>query len=96
MAEAGRTSVRVVIEGRVHGVGYRDWASGAARGLRLNGWVRNLADGTVEAVFAGSPEAVDAMVERCAQGPRFARVRRVRRTQGPADVPAGFTIAPDG
>ena len=52
----------VMIRGRVQGVGYRDWVEYAALDHGLEGWVRNRRDGSVEAVFAGPAEAVDAMV----------------------------------
>jgi acylphosphatase len=91
---SGRKVVHIVVEGRVQGVGYRDWACGAARGLKLDGWVRNRADGTVEALFAGLPAAVDAMAERCAAGPRLARVRRVRREPWAGSVEPGFAVKP--
>jgi acylphosphatase len=73
-------AVRVVIEGRVQGVGYRAWTERTAISLGLRGWVRNRRDGAVEAVFAGGAAAVDEMVRRCHQGPRSASVRSVRVT----------------
>ncbi|HTL12417.1 MAG TPA: acylphosphatase [Bdellovibrionota bacterium] len=72
-------SVRARIRGRVQGVGYR--ASTAAeverRGGEVRGYVRNLPDGSVEAVFAGPSDAVDAMLEWCRSGPPMARVDAV-------------------
>jgi len=67
----------VVIRGRVQGVGYRAWAEWTALQEDVEGWVRNRRDGSVEAVFAGSAEAVEAMVDACRRGPRGARVERV-------------------
>jgi acylphosphatase len=90
----GRKAVHVVVEGRVQGVGYRDWVCGAARGLKLDGWVRNRADGAVEALFAGPSAAVDAMVGRCADGPRLARVRRMRPEPWTGPVEPGFAVKP--
>jgi len=66
--------VRVLIEGRVQGVWYRGWTVDAARARGLDGWVRNRADGSVEAVFSGPGFQVDAMVEACRQGPPSAHV----------------------
>ena len=68
---------RVVVRGRVQGVGYRAWTEDTAILNGLDGWVRNRRDGTVEAVFAGSAEAVEGMVEACRRGPDSARVDAV-------------------
>ena len=68
---------RVVVDGRVHGVGFRASCAGQARSFGVSGVVRNLPDGRVEAVFEGAPESVAALVAWCERGPRFAHVRRV-------------------
>jgi acylphosphatase len=68
---------RLVIHGRVQGVGYRAFVEEEAATFGLDGWVRNRRDGTVEAVVAGPAEAVDAMVASCRKGPFSARVDRV-------------------
>jgi acylphosphatase len=65
---------RVVIHGRVQGVGYRDWTRHAARGRAIEGWVRNRRDGSVEAVLSGSSDAVSGMIAACRTGPSSARV----------------------
>ena len=70
-------SVQVRIAGRVQGVSFRVWTERRANALGLSGWVRNLADGDVEAVFSGPAEAVDAMLAACREGPRLARVEKV-------------------
>ena len=80
--------VRVVIHGDVQGVGFRAHCQYQALELGLNGWVRNRWDGTVEALFEGSEEAVDAMVRWCHQGPPAAEVARVDVDPAPAE-PAG-------
>ena len=67
-------SVRLRISGRVQGVGYRDWAIEAARGFGLAGWVRNRADGSVEALASGETAKVDRFVDACRHGPRLAFV----------------------
>ena len=78
---------RVVISGRVQGVGYRAWAQYTALDQGLDGWVRNRRDGSVEAVFAGVPETVAAMIEACRRGPPGARVDRLEERDGtPADL----------
>ncbi len=65
---------RLRIQGRVQGVGYRDWLLREAVRLNLTGWVRNRADGSVEAVVAGEEPAVMALLTACRRGPRLARV----------------------
>ncbi|MCR6631225.1 MAG: acylphosphatase [Magnetospirillum sp.] len=69
--------VRVLVEGRVQGVWYRGWTAQTAQALGLSGWVRNLSDGRVEAVFLGPPAAIQAMIDACRQGPPAARVTAV-------------------
>jgi acylphosphatase len=68
---------RFAIYGRVQGVGYRAWTDYTARDHGLEGWVRNRRDGSVEAVFAGPSEVVDAMIAACRHGPRGAWVEGV-------------------
>lgn len=65
---------RVVIRGRVQGVGYRAWVEHQAIRFGLDGWVRNRRDGSVEAVFEGPDNVVAGMVASCRQGPPSARV----------------------
>ncbi len=69
--------VRARIRGRVQGVWYRAWTERTARRLGLSGWVRNRADGSVEAVFCGAPETVTRMLELLHEGPPAARVDSV-------------------
>ncbi|MEM7524210.1 MAG: acylphosphatase [Pseudomonadota bacterium] len=79
------------IAGRVQGVGYRDWLVGAARALRIAGWVRNRADGSVEALIAGPADVVAALELRCADGPRFARISVVEgEVANPEGAPSPF------
>lgn len=68
---------RVVVHGRVQGVFFRDSCRRQAVQHRVSGWVRNRPDGTVEAVFEGDPDAVEALTRWCHQGPASARVERV-------------------
>jgi acylphosphatase len=68
---------RAIVHGRVQGVFFRDTTRRQAASRGLVGWVRNLPDGTVEAVFEGRPEAVEALLSFCREGPRGARVERV-------------------
>ena len=87
-------SKRVVIEGRVQGVWYRGWTVQRATALNLAGWVRNLSDGRVEALFHGAPDQVEAMITACRQGPPAARVRTVA-SEASSEIPApGFHQRP--
>ncbi len=69
-----RTRRRVVVRGRVQGVFFRASTRERAQQLGADGWVRNRSDGSVEAVFEGSPDAVEALVRFCRTGPGIARV----------------------
>lgn len=87
-------TVRVRIEGRVQGVGFRYWTEGVATGLGLSGWVRNRRDGSVEAVFSGPADAVADMLELCRQGPPSSRVDRIDTVEEDDPTPAGFDLMP--
>jgi acylphosphatase len=69
--------VRVVVSGRVQGVFFRARCADEARRLGVGGWVRNLSDGRVEAVFEGEAPAVDTMVSWSRHGPPGAQVAHV-------------------
>ena len=75
----------VTIRGRVQGVGYRAFVDHEARARDLEGWVRNLRDGRVEALLAGPAEVVTAMIAACARGPSLARVDAVQEEAGNPD-----------
>jgi len=68
----------VWIEGRVQGVFFRDETRRQAVARKVTGWVRNLPDGRVEAVFEGEASAVDGMVRWCRQGSSMSRVEEVK------------------
>jgi acylphosphatase len=68
-----------MIAGRVQGVGYRQWFAGEARSLGLTGWVRNRADGRVEAIISGQTDLVERLVAAAQRGPRLAAVSRIER-----------------
>jgi acylphosphatase len=68
---------RVRVHGLVQGVFFRAETRNRARSLGVGGWARNLPDGSVEAVFEGEDERVDAMVRWCRRGPRGAQVEDV-------------------
>jgi len=69
-----RVRTRVLVTGRVQGVGFRWAVEDEARDAGVTGWVRNLPDGRVEAVFEGEEESVRRMVGFCRRGPAVARV----------------------
>lgn len=82
---------RVRILGRVQGVAFRYSTVQQAHRLGVAGWVRNQADGSVEAVFEGPRAAVERMVAWCSEGPPSARVREVRATwDEPLEGLSGF------
>ena len=72
----------VVISGWVQGVGYRAWTEYTALEAGIQGWVRNRRDGSVEALFVGPPDVVDAMIAACREGPRGSRVDRIDQREG--------------
>lgn len=90
----GMRAVRVVIEGRVQGVGFRDWTMREARARGLSGWVRNRREGAVEAVFSGPAEKVRAMIESCRRGPAFAAVTGMTEAPHADPVDSGFRQMP--
>ncbi|KAI9086236.1 hypothetical protein K1719_031690 [Acacia pycnantha] len=85
---------RVVIKGRVQGVWYRNWTIENATQLGLKGWVRNRKDGSVEALFSGSPEAVQEMEQRCRRGPPDAVVTGLEVFPSQDDPGTGFDRKP--
>ena len=87
-------SVRLHITGRVQGVGYRAWMMRRASAFGLRGWVRNRADGSVEALVIGDEDRVAAIVEACREGPLGARVSDVAVSEAADDGSPGFTPKP--
>ena len=87
-----RTRAHVFVTGRVQGVFYRDSTREAARDRGVDGWVRNLDDGRVEAVFEGPTEAVEAMVTWCDKGSPRARVEAVEADYGAPEGFSGFEV----
>ena len=82
---SGSAVRHLVIRGRVQRVGFRAWTEYTALERGLEGWVRNRRDGTVEAVFAGPPQAVAAMIEACRRGPPGAHVDDLDVREGSAN-----------
>ncbi|HDD69040.1 MAG TPA: acylphosphatase [Candidatus Korarchaeota archaeon] len=72
-----KVRAHVFVSGIVQGVFFRANTKRMADQLRVKGWVRNLLDGRVEAVFEGDKEAVEKIIEWCKTGPPLARVDRV-------------------
>ena len=68
---------RVVVHGRVQGVGFRYALARAAQTRGVAGWARNRADGSLEAVFEGDADSVESLIRFCHEGPRGAEVDRV-------------------
>ena len=89
---AERVRRRVVVHGEVQGVFFRDSTREEAARRSVAGWVANRPDGTVEAVFEGSPEAVASVVEWCGSGPPRARVERVEESEEPPEGEDGFRV----
>ena len=83
---------RVTVAGRVQGVFFRSDAHDRARSLRIAGWIRNNADGTVEAVFEGAPEHVESMVDWCRRGPSGAQVEAVEVEWEEPRGESGFAV----
>ena len=84
----------LIISGRVQGVGYRDWLRSEARKLGVSGWVRNRADGTVEALVAGDSVAVEQVIGACHRGPALARVEAIVETEAAMPEQPGFLRLP--
>ena len=76
----------VRVRGRVQAVGYRAFVEDAAAMHSVDGWVRNRRDGSVEAVFAGDPEAVRAVIDACCHGPAGAEVEALEESEGSREL----------
>lgn len=84
----------VRVTGRVQGVFYRAWTREQAAALGVAGWVRNCADGSVEAQLEGGEAAVAELIERMRAGPSDARVAAVAVRDSPDEGCNGFTVRP--
>jgi acylphosphatase len=84
---------RVLVHGSVQGVFFRDSVRRLAQQRGVSGWVRNNRDGTVEAVFEGEPDAVDALVDFCRRGPRGAAVEHVDVHDEEPEGLTGFDVS---
>ena len=72
-----KSRTRLIIKGIVQGVSFRYYTQREARKYGVAGWVRNLPDGSVAALFEGEEEDIEAMIQWCRQGPPGARVTEV-------------------
>jgi acylphosphatase len=86
-------TLRLVVRGRVQGVGFRYALADEARSRKLRGWVRNRSDGSVEAIVAGRASDVDAIVAWSRRGPPAAQVTAVESVAAEGDF-ATFDISP--
>ena len=73
-----KSSVHVIISGRVQGVWFRASTKKKAEELGITGWVRNTIDGDVEAVFEGEKDILDEMIKWCNKGPSLSKVKNVK------------------
>jgi acylphosphatase len=87
-----RDAARFLVNGRVQGVGYRYFALREAHAMGVDGFVRNLADGSVEVVAVAPAGTLSAFAARLAEGPAFADVTSIERSAVPAPHGSGFAI----
>ena len=88
-------TVRVIVRGKVQGVGFRAYTEMQAKALKLDGWVRNRVDGTVEAMLSGEMAAIDRMLIALRVGPPHSAVINVRsEPEEGRRVDAGFRVLP--
>ncbi len=83
---------RLVMTGRVQGVGYRAWLAHKANELGVEGWVRNRADGAVEALISGDTAAVEELARLCRRGPRLAEVVSISEDLAEPPEQPGFQL----
>jgi acylphosphatase len=84
--------VHLIISGRVQGVFYRAFTKDVAESLGLKGWVRNIRDGRVEAVFEGDEDKISIAIERCKEGPPYAKVDNIEVTWSEPEGLVDFEI----
>jgi len=85
---------RLIVSGRVQGVGYRDWLVDRASALGVHGWVRNRPDGSVEALLSGDTAAVEELARLCRRGPRLAHVSSIEEELAEPPEEPGFRRVP--
>lgn len=87
-------SVKLVIRGRVQGVGYRAWLVGEARRHGVRGWVRNRSEGTVEALIHADAAMREKLLAACRRGPPLAVVSAIDLSETEELPPDGFDVRP--
>lgn len=87
-------TVRVIVRGKVQGVGFRAYTEMQANALKLDGWVRNRSDGTVEALISGEPAVIERMLIALRVGPPHSAVINVRSMPEEAAAEPGFRVLP--
>ncbi len=70
--------IHVIVTGRVQGVGFRQFIKSSSIKLNIKGWVKNLPDHSLEAIFTGSAENLEKIIEKCHKGPFLAEVKDVK------------------
>jgi acylphosphatase len=90
--EEEQRRARLVVRGRVQGVGFREAVRRRAQARGLPGWVRNRPDGSLEAVFEGRAQDVEALAAFCREGPRSARVQELERSNERPEGLTGFEV----
>ncbi|HVM81507.1 MAG TPA: acylphosphatase [Stellaceae bacterium] len=83
-------ALRLLISGRVQGVGFRAFVEREAQKRGIRGWVRNRADGTVETLLIGEAAVIAEIEAACRRGPMLASVKAVERSAAEDDGSAGF------
>ncbi|MBN1682267.1 acylphosphatase [Candidatus Bathyarchaeota archaeon] len=71
--------VHLIVYGHVQGVGYRNFAVNMAKKLEINGWIRNLQDGSVEVIAQGQTDKIDEFLSLCKIGPSKAKVNEIKQ-----------------
>ena len=89
------TTMRVRVEGKVQGIGFRAYTVRQAIALNLKGWVRNRADSTMEAFVTGEVKDVERFVQSCMKGPEGARVTNIDLFSDTDPGSEGFIELPD-
>lgn len=91
-SEPNLKSSRLIVRGKVQGVGYRKWLKSAAMKKSVDGWVRNRSDGAVEAILSGNASQIAELIEECREGPRRSYVDQVLIKPTKITPKSGFRV----